>query len=114
MQIGQLSIRTGVSVRMLRYYERDGLLHPERTATGYRRYGEDDVAIVKRIVLMNRAGLKLATIRDVLSCALPRSPGSVPCQALRNKARDKLDEMDRQIAELQESRKLLAALAGSR
>ena len=36
MQIGELSARTGASVRMLRYYEEQGLLEPRRTgpATG--------------------------------------------------------------------------------
>ena len=31
MQIGELSARTGASVRMLRYYEEQGLLEPRRT-----------------------------------------------------------------------------------
>ena len=38
MQIGELSARTGASVRMLRYYEEQGLLEPRRTGSGYRDY----------------------------------------------------------------------------
>lgn len=40
MRIGELARRTGVSERMLRYYEQEGLLRPARTTSGYRDYGE--------------------------------------------------------------------------
>jgi len=42
--IGELSCRTGVPARLLRYYEEQDLLHPERDSNGYRRYGAADVA----------------------------------------------------------------------
>ncbi|MFB6640979.1 MerR family DNA-binding transcriptional regulator [Streptomyces chartreusis] len=38
MKIGELSSRTGVSVRLLRYYEEQGLLLSQRTAGGHRSY----------------------------------------------------------------------------
>ncbi len=38
MKIGELSRRTGVPTRMLRYYEEQGLLRPERADNGYRSY----------------------------------------------------------------------------
>jgi DNA-binding transcriptional MerR regulator len=34
MRVGELSRRTGVSARMLRYYEEQDLLHPERGSNG--------------------------------------------------------------------------------
>jgi len=111
MRIGELSRRTGVSVRMLRYYECEGLLRPERTPAGYRRFDEADVASVERVVLLNRAGLKLATVRRLLPCASRGSPGFAPCQELKDSVRRKLVEIDRQIAALAESRRLLEALA---
>ncbi|WP_199550512.1 MerR family DNA-binding transcriptional regulator, partial [Streptomyces sp. N35] len=39
MKIGQLSAETGVSVRLLRYYEEQGLLASARTPGGHRGYG---------------------------------------------------------------------------
>ena len=39
MTIGEAGRRTGWSPRMLRYLEEEGLVVPERTASGYRRYG---------------------------------------------------------------------------
>jgi DNA-binding transcriptional MerR regulator len=41
MRVGQLSQKTGVSVRMLRYYEQQGLLKPGRSQAGYRDYDEN-------------------------------------------------------------------------
>jgi DNA-binding transcriptional MerR regulator len=63
VQIGRLSRESGVSVRMLRYYEDQSLLHPKRTLSGYRFYGKADIDTVTRIVLLNKAGLTLESIR---------------------------------------------------
>ena len=49
MKIGALAKETGVSVRMLRYYEAEGLLAPARTSGGYRDYGSADRDTVERI-----------------------------------------------------------------
>jgi DNA-binding transcriptional MerR regulator len=68
MRIGELSRRTGVSERALRYYEEQGLLSPERRQSGYRVYGEADVAAVRRIRLLLAAGLSTAQIFEVLPC----------------------------------------------
>ncbi|MBA4496593.1 MerR family DNA-binding transcriptional regulator [Paenactinomyces guangxiensis] len=40
MNIGEISCRTGVSVRSIRYYEQKGLISPKRQENGYREYGE--------------------------------------------------------------------------
>lgn len=53
MKIGELARRTGVSERMLRFYEEQGLLSPVRTAAGYRLYAEEDVARVAKIRLLS-------------------------------------------------------------
>jgi predicted transcriptional regulator len=49
MLIGELSARTGVSQRLLRYYEEQGLLQPARDPNGYRRYGENMVTTVHQV-----------------------------------------------------------------
>lgn len=43
MRIGELSASTGVSMRSLRYYEEQGLLHAERSSSGQRLYAGDAV-----------------------------------------------------------------------
>jgi DNA-binding transcriptional MerR regulator len=66
MRIGELSRRTGVPTRMLRYYEEQDLLHPERAANGYRRYGESAVSRVQQIRGLLDSGLTTQIIRMIL------------------------------------------------
>ncbi|MEV7427124.1 MULTISPECIES: MerR family transcriptional regulator [unclassified Streptomyces] len=73
MRIGELSRRTGVTRRLLRYYEEQELIHPERLANGYRDYPDRAVEDVLRIRDLLRSGLPTRVIRDVLPC--PHGPG---------------------------------------
>ncbi|MFI9030018.1 MerR family transcriptional regulator [Streptomyces sp. NPDC053560] len=68
MKIGELSRRTGVSVRSLRYYEQKCMLASERTAGGHREYPE---AAVDRVILIQQllaAGLCGEKIASLLPC----------------------------------------------
>jgi DNA-binding transcriptional MerR regulator len=66
MKIGELSRRTGVPARMLRYYEEQDLLDPERTASGYRWYTEQAVYRVQQIRGLLDSGLTTEIIRGIL------------------------------------------------
>jgi MerR family transcriptional regulator/heat shock protein HspR len=56
----------GTGVQNLRAYERHGLLQPDRTEGGTRRYSEDDLARLRRIGELLGMGLNLAGIAYVL------------------------------------------------
>jgi DNA-binding transcriptional MerR regulator len=68
MRIGELRRRTGVSERLLRYYEEQGLLRPQRRPSGYREYDDSDVTTVLHIRNLLAAGLSTTTIADLLPC----------------------------------------------
>ena len=68
MRIGQLAERTGVSRRLLRYYEEQGLLTPSRTLNSYREYGESHVDVVLQIKGLLDAGLPTRIIQQLLPC----------------------------------------------
>ena len=68
MQIGQLAERTGVSRRLLRYYEEQGLIKPSRALNGYREYGEAHVDVVLQITALLDAGLPTRIIEQLLPC----------------------------------------------
>lgn len=57
----------GVHPQTLRIYERKGLLDPERTTGGSRRYSEDDIARLHRIQQLTNAGLNLEGVRQVMA-----------------------------------------------
>lgn len=74
--IGELSRRTGVPVKTLRFYSDEGLLPPKgRTASRYRVYGDDAVQRVELVRTLRDAGVGLDAIRAVL--ARPRSLAEV-------------------------------------
>lgn len=68
LTIGALAKRTGVSVRMLRHYDEIGLLRPaQRSESGYRLYGADDVRRLQAIVALRQLGLGLDAIGSMLN-----------------------------------------------
>jgi DNA-binding transcriptional MerR regulator len=113
MRIGEFSRLTGVSVRMLRYYEDERLLQPIRTGAGYRDYGPTEEQIVRRIRLLASAGLKLGTIRQMLRCVRSDQPAFEPCDEVRRSMKQQLNVLDQQIGALTENRKILAKFAAS-
>ncbi|MEV0173668.1 MerR family transcriptional regulator [Streptomyces sp. NPDC050803] len=66
MKIGELSRRTTVPTRLLRYYEDQGLLRPGRAANGYRDYDEQAVRDVQQIRGLLDSGLTTEMIRAIL------------------------------------------------
>ena len=66
MRIGELSCRTGVPARLLRYYEEQDLLHPERDSNGYRCYDAADADRVEQIRGLLDSGLTTEIISRIL------------------------------------------------
>ncbi|MFH9223219.1 MerR family transcriptional regulator [Streptomyces lydicus] len=109
MRIGELARRTGVSTRVLRYYEQRGLLGAERDANGYRRYdGEAAVEVVARIRELLATGLNTDDIRELLPCA-QGGPGLTPCALSTGIVERKMVQLDHEMAELARRRAALGA-----
>ncbi|MEU6698659.1 MerR family transcriptional regulator [Pseudonocardia sp. NPDC046786] len=68
MRIGTVAELTGVTVRLLRYYEERGLLHPRRGYNGYREYTSSDVDRVRGIRWLMDTGMPTSTILHVAHC----------------------------------------------
>ena len=68
MKIGELAKRTNVSTRLLRYYEEEGLLTPDRAANGYRDYAERLVDRVLQIRGLLDSGLPTRIIKQIIPC----------------------------------------------
>ena len=69
MRVAELSRRTGVSVASIKYYLREGLLHPgERTGPNQAAYGDDHVRRLRLVrALIDVGGLSVAATRAVLA-----------------------------------------------
>lgn len=67
MTIGELSRRTALPVKTIRFYSDEGLLPPaDRTEAGYRLYGEPELTRLELIRTLRDAGVDLSTIKAVL------------------------------------------------
>lgn len=74
MRIGELSERTGASIRSIRYYEEQGLLAATRSGSGQRHFPDDAVDRVALIRRLFDAGLSSRTMAELLPCITdPRS-----------------------------------------
>ncbi|MFF0543162.1 MerR family transcriptional regulator [Nocardia thailandica] len=108
MLIGELAHRSGVSTRLLRYYEEQGLLRPNRDANGYRAYPETAPAAVAKIRELLAAGLTTDDIAALLPCTEPDGPVQACEMSVRIMA-ERRAELDRRIADLADRRTRLAA-----
>ncbi len=57
----------GVHPQTLRIYERKGLLDPARSIGGNRRYSDEDIVALRRILELTNAGVNLEGVRRVLA-----------------------------------------------
>ncbi|MDF0528639.1 MerR family transcriptional regulator [Tsukamurella sp. 8F] len=92
MKIGELSDRTGASVRALRYYEEKGVLTPGRTPSGYRIFADSDIRKVAHIQTLLTAGLGMDLIGEILACLSGES-------LLLDNCRDRLEAERRRMTD---------------
>lgn len=97
--IGELSKRTGVPTKTIRYYEEFGLLSkPRRTDSRYRLYTQEDVEKLRFIKKAQSFGLKLSEIGNIISCS---KEGLEPCcDLVRDLFNRKIKEFESKIEEL--------------
>jgi MerR family transcriptional regulator/heat shock protein HspR len=57
----------GVHPQTLRNYERSGLLHPQRTSGGSRRFSEEDLAALRRIQELTTEGVNLEGVKRIMA-----------------------------------------------
>lgn len=114
MKIGEVSERTGIPARMLRYYEQQGLLSSSRADNGYRSYDESDVERAARVRGLIQAGLSTRMVKVVLDleaeCRATQPPSCT--RALAIELADELRALDDRLACLSKSRDAVATYLG--
>jgi MerR family copper efflux transcriptional regulator len=106
--IGQLAEQAGVKVATLRYYERRGLLpEPPRRDSGYREYGEENVARIDFIKNAQALGFSLKEIQELLKL---RVDPTTTCEEVTKQGEIKLAQIADKIRALQRMQDALVQL----
>lgn len=100
MRIGKLAKVLDVSTDTLRYYEKNGLLtEASRSESGYRLYGELDIARLRFILRAKAVGFSLSEIKSLLALQLEKDKKS--CEDVKQFTEQKMRVLDQKIVELQ-------------
>src|SRR5690606_39014187 len=98
MNIGKASTASGVSAKMIRYYEQAGLIpEADRSASGYRIYGDADVHRLRFIRRARELGFGMPAITDLLGLWNDRSRRSADVKRL---ARAHIADLEERIGKL--------------
>ncbi|UYQ71289.1 Cu(I)-responsive transcriptional regulator [Pelagibacterium flavum] len=109
MNIGQAARASGVTAKMIRYYESIGLITPaDRTDSNYRVYGTDDVHTLRFIKRARTLGFSMDETAVLLGLWQDKSRASADVKAI---ATNHIAELERKIVELQEMADTLKHLA---
>lgn len=111
MTIGEAAKASGVTAKMIRYYEEIGLIsRVARTGAGYRVYSDQDVHRLRFIRRARDLGFTVEGIRELLDLWGDQSRHSADVKAL---ALGHVAQLRRKIAELEDMASTLEALAGA-
>ena len=106
MRVSELAQRTAVSAYRLRHYEELGLIHAERSESGYRKFADRTVREVIFIAMSRDLGFSLKDIGE----SLPRyRAGTLTFDEMVELMRGRIAEVDQQIAAQRAVRKKLVS-----
>jgi MerR family transcriptional regulator, mercuric resistance operon regulatory protein len=110
LTIGALSMRTGVNIETIRFYERIGILaKPPRSAAGHRIYSQEQLMRLGFVRRSRELGFPLDEVRRLLQLV---DAGHYTCAEVKAITLDHLGEVRRKIADLRRLERTLAAVAG--
>jgi len=109
MNIGEAAARSGVSAKMIRYYEQSGLITaPQRTMSGYRVYQDQDIHALRFIRRARDLGFTVEQIGELMELWRDRSRASADVKRIAMAHVEVLEAKRREIEEMAKALKHLA------
>ena len=111
LKIGEVAHSSGLTVKTIRFYCDEGLIHPiSRSAGGYRLFGEDVFAELALIRTLKAMDIPLQDVTRILDS---RRSGICTCASLQATIRRKTDEIEDKVTALRHLHQELNALLSS-
>lgn len=108
LTIGRLAKAAGVGIPTVRFYERRGLLpRPQRRSSGYRSFEPEAIQLIRFIRHAQELGFSLKEVEDLLDL---RMDPKRSCADVRQRAMEKIADIDAKVAGLARMRKVLDRL----
>jgi MerR family transcriptional regulator, copper efflux regulator len=98
LKIGELSTKSGVPIKTIRYYEELGLLKTDKRTEGQFRLFHPDV--VTRLLFIKRLQSLGLSLQEIKECLAAYDRGNLPCDDIQAKLEQQVTAIDRQVAEL--------------
>jgi MerR family transcriptional regulator, mercuric resistance operon regulatory protein len=109
LSIGALSKHSGVNIETIRYYEKIGVMPaPDRSAKGYRVYGDDHLKRLSFVRRSRQLGFSLDEIRGLLRLV---DGDAYTCAEVRARTLDHVAEIRRKIADLKRLKRVMEEMA---
>ncbi len=90
MKINDIERLLNISRANIRFYEKEGLISPERNSNGYRNYTDTDIAQLKRIIVFRKIGISISDIEKIFNSEV----------SLNEIIESNINELEKQISEL--------------
>lgn len=110
MNIGEVSRRSGLSDKTIRYYESIDLVHPLRNDNGYRTFRESDL---ETLIFLGRSRSLGFSIEDCRTLLLLNEDESRSSKEVKQIAQQHLAEIENKISNLREMQRALSVLVDS-
>lgn len=90
MKIQEVEKELNITRANIRFYEKEGLLAPPRKENGYRDYGDEEIAQLKKIIIFRKLGISVADIKSIFDGTL----------SLQTAVDNNIDRLHKEIEEL--------------
>lgn len=100
MKIRQAEQLTGISGSNIRFYEKEGLIKPERGENNYREYSEEDVELLKKIKVLRMLGVPVNEILEI-------EKGQI---SLEDAMKRRLDEIRKETQNLRQTEEICSLI----
>lgn len=106
MKTKQIEEMLGITKETLRYYEREGLIKPERDENNYRNYLENDIDILRLVLLLRSMEISIDDIKLILNNELSIREALQTKRDYIEKSKIKLEIIDQKIKDYVKRRKV--------